>query len=984
MAANEERESGFLPPVAQSDPVTSAQKTDEQLLSESEFFDAEWYLTANPDVRSAGLDPARHYLDFGASEGKKPGPVFDGEEYLASHADVAAAGINPLVHYLRFGRAEGRPLRAAYRDWLARFGELSEVDRTAIRFHIESLPAQPTISVIVPTYNTDPAVLSATIKSVQAQLYENWQLCIVDDASPNSQVREIIEQYAARDSRICFSIRPVNGGISAASNDAIALTTSDFVGLLDHDDLLDETGLYEVAVQLNATPDADIIYSDCDHFHPSGWRRNPYFKGAWNQQLFYGHNLICHFEVYRRSLLLQAGGFRSEFDGSQDYDLALRVVALTTRERIKHIPAILYHWRRTTTQESYSQHHYEECLLRAAKAIKEQVQLSVPGSEVSFSRLAEGWNRIIYPLPSPRPLVSVILYPTIARSFDRCVNSILRRTRYSSFEIIVAVDDRHAPAVHRAVQEVETAGQCRAVVARGNPNLGSIMNEAARISNGDVLVFVSGDLEVETPLWLDELVALALQPVSGTAGPLVRFRDNTIQHGGIILGGEDGSWPRGTDEAGYFGYLGLAREVSALSLDCLAVRRDVFSEAEGFWEELAGSYIDIDLCLRLQNVGLVNIWTCSAALVGADDAQSVTIPPDILRAKARDRGLMEQRWGERWRVDPLYNANLSLQTFYEPTTERRRVVPWESMKRKAFIRNGQKERAKMLMSGVSKTSRVVEIGASYSPIAPKSEGWQTWTVDHATRNDLVAKYTGVDDVWVERIEEVDVVWREGPLVEAFPKTARGTFDVFLASHVIEHTPNLVDFLASAEALLKPDGTVILAVPDKRYCFDYFRPITLTSDIVEAHLEKRTRHSRRTAFEHHAYTLNNQNVGAWGQAPVVSLTFVNTFDQSRFGMEQFDANRSLEYQDFHVWKFTPSSFALNMAELARLDLTDWLVVDITPAMGCEFHVRLQRGGKSRFKQMDSGTFEQMRSELLRGYLVEMREQVEFAQTWTENA
>jgi len=178
------------------------------------------------------------------------------------------------------------------------------------------------------------------------------------------------------------------------------------------------------------------------------------------------------------------------------------------------------------------------------------------------------------------------------------------------------------------------------------------------------------------------------------------------------------------------------------------------------------------------------------------------------------------------------------------------------MKRKAFIRTGQKERAKVLMNGVSKTSRVVEIGASYSPIAPKSEGWQTWTVDHATRSDLVAKYTGVDDVWVERIEEVDVVWRDGPLVEAFPKTAHGTFDVFLASHVIEHTPNLVDFLASAEALLNSDGTVILAVPDKRYCFDYFRPITLTSDIVEAHLEKRTRHSRRTAFEHHAYTLNN--------------------------------------------------------------------------------------------------------------------------------
>jgi hypothetical protein len=437
-ANEEEREDGSLPPITQSDSVNSVEKTDEQLLAESEFFDDEWYLTENPDVRNAGLNPIRHYLDFGAREGRNPGPVFDGEEYLASHDDLAAAKanplvhLNPLVHYLRFGRAEGRPLRSSYSDWLARFGKLSEDDRTAIRFHAKSLPAQPTISVILPTYNTDPDVLSATISSVQAQLYENWQLCIVDDASPNPQVREIIKAAAAKDSRICFAMRPVNGGISATSNEAVKLATSEFIGLLDHDDLLNETALYEVAVQLNATPDADIIFSDCDQFHPSGWRRNPYFKGGWNQQLFYGHNLICHFEVYRRSLLLQAGGFRSEFDGSQDYDLALRIVALTTRERIKHIPAILYHWRRTPAPESFSQRHYEECLLRAAKAIKEQVQPLAPGSEVSFSRSAEGWNRIVYPLPSPRPLVSVILYPSAARSFDRCINSILRRTRYSS------------------------------------------------------------------------------------------------------------------------------------------------------------------------------------------------------------------------------------------------------------------------------------------------------------------------------------------------------------------------------------------------------------------------------------------------------------------------------------------------------------------------------------------------------------------------
>jgi len=322
---------------------------------QSIFFDPDWYSQKYCDVPE-GADPAEHYLTIGRELGRDPGPAFSASGYLAANPDVAETGYDPLVHYERYGKFEGRqavfpqpgmgplvlkrivridekkpgePAAAPageddYQDWIARFDRLSDEDRDAIRRHIESLPRRPLISVVMPVYETPAPLLREALDSVCAQLYPHWELCIADDASPSSHVAEILADYAARDSRIRFVTRETNGHISAATNSALALATGEFVALMDHDDVLSERALYEIAVELDTHPDADILYSDEDRIDETGRRHNPHFKTDWNPELFLGQNMISHLGVYRRSLIEAIGGFRIGLEGSQDYDLALR------------------------------------------------------------------------------------------------------------------------------------------------------------------------------------------------------------------------------------------------------------------------------------------------------------------------------------------------------------------------------------------------------------------------------------------------------------------------------------------------------------------------------------------------------------------------------------------------------------------------------------------------------------------------------------
>jgi SAM-dependent methyltransferase len=283
------------------------------------------------------------------------------------------------------------------------------------------------------------------------------------------------------------------------------------------------------------------------------------------------------------------------------------------------------------------------------------------------------------------------------------------------------------------------------------------------------------------------------------------------------------------------------------------------------------------------------------------------------------------------------------------------------------------DRFDRLLSMTSRRSRIVEIGAGYSPVAPKAAGWNTHVVDHADRETLRAKYAAAN-VDGNAIEQVDTIWRDGPLHEAVAASLHGRFDTLIASHVIEHMPDFVGFLTSAAHLLTTDGVIAAALPDKRYCFDCFRPATTTGDILEAHAAQRTRHSLRTAWDHTAYAVTVDGQMGWGPWPVGQPRFFDQFDVAAKLAGDFQNDTSLPYRDYHAWQFTPAIFELVMLELGQLGVIDWRIDQITETENLEFFAFLRRGVDS---SESPNALQDRRMRLLRQHLVELQQQIEMS-------
>jgi glycosyltransferase involved in cell wall biosynthesis len=339
---------------------------------------------------------------------------------LEENADVASQKLNPLHHYIQRGASEKRaihPLTTSapegqpkrdYDAWVKQYDTITQEDKVAIGIHIANFTQCPLISVVMPVYNTNPVFLRKAIDSVLAQIYPNWELCIADDASPDPLVREVLEEYARRDQRIKVVFRAQNGYISAASNSALALAAGGFVALMDHDDELAIHALYMVAAELNDHPDADIVYSDEDKIDAEGRRHGPYFKSDWNPELFYSQNMVNHLGVLRTALVRQVGGFREGFEGSQDYDLVLRLVNLTKPQRIRHIPFILYHWRLGEGMTTFSTNRNDEAVAAARRALSEHFAARGEKVQVIASRVPY-WHRIERFVPDSIPRVSLVV-----------------------------------------------------------------------------------------------------------------------------------------------------------------------------------------------------------------------------------------------------------------------------------------------------------------------------------------------------------------------------------------------------------------------------------------------------------------------------------------------------------------------------------------------------------------------------------------------
>ncbi len=589
---------------------------------------------------------------------------------------------------LRVGDDAGPPELTSYERWAATFDTHSPEALLKLAEESRAFAHRPLISIIVPIYNTPERWLLKVVDSVRAQTYDRWELCLADDASPHAHVRPLLEKLAASDPRIKVTFREKNGHISAASNSALELATGEFVALLDHDDELAPHALHEIVALLNAQPATDLIYSDEDKIDEEGRRHEPYFKPDWLPDLFTAQNFISHLTTYRMALVREVGGFRVGFEGSQDWDLALRVIErIADPARIRHIPKILYHWRAIpgSTALMLSEKNYP--LEAARRALTDH--FARRGEKVTLHHVPGDHWRVQYPLPATPPPVSLVIPTRNGLKFlQRCVDSILEKTTYPHYEILIVDNGSDDPAtlaylesftkgtnallvsINAQASSAPGATQPRVVrVLRYDApfNFSAINNFAVAQAQGELVGLLNNDLEVITPAWLEEMAAQALRPGVGCVGAMLYYPNDTIQHAGVIvgLGGVAGhafrDYPRGTD--GKFNRARLVQNYSAVTAACLVVRKATYTQVGGLDErQLTVAFNDIDFCLKVRAAGHRNLWTPFAELY---HHESVSRGAEDTPAKhERFRGEVEtmmQRWAAPIRHDPAYNPNLSLE-----------------------------------------------------------------------------------------------------------------------------------------------------------------------------------------------------------------------------------------------------------------------------------------------------------------------------------
>jgi GT2 family glycosyltransferase len=574
---------------------------------------------------------------------------------------IANEGWRALLHKLG-----GFVTARSYPIWIKRYDTLTDAKRQNIRDEIARWPVKPFISVLMPVFDTDVRWLRAAVRSLEAQLYPHWELCISDDASTNPEVRDELTRAAQHNPRIRLSFCDRRRGIAGNTNVALALASGEFVALLDADDLLSETALYWVANEIAQHPDSDLIFSDEDKIDERGYRYAPNFKPDWNPALMLSQNSFSHLGVYRRSLVERVGSFRQQFEGAQDHDLALRCSRATEPRRIHHIPRILYHWRATSSSTASDIAAKPHALEAGRRAVQDFLARTAAKATAATTRFG---IQVDYPVPAPRPLVS-ILVPTTAKPdlLHPCAGSILERSTYDNFEFLLLVNETHRAIPERAALLDQLAAQprVRALTYPDRPfNYSWVNNWAAAQARGSLLCLLNDDTEVITPDWLEKLVARVTLDKVAAAGPMMYRRNETIQHAGVILGlGGVAAHafthePRGSP--GYFCRAGLEQDLSCVTAGCMLLRRDVFQAVGGFDERFAVAFNDVDLCLRIRAAGWRILWTPAVELYH-DESVSVgqVDSPERIRQFAGEIALMRQLWGPALDADPFYNPNLSL------------------------------------------------------------------------------------------------------------------------------------------------------------------------------------------------------------------------------------------------------------------------------------------------------------------------------------
>ncbi|SDZ78474.1 Glycosyltransferase, GT2 family [Thiothrix caldifontis] len=558
-----------------------------------------------------------------------------------------------------------------YGKWVLTFDTLDDLERQRIAERIAILPSCPLISVVMPCYNPKPEWLAEAIESVRSQSYAHWELCIADDASTDSRIREILNGYMTLDPRIKVVFRETNGHISAASNSALDIATGDYVALLDHDDVLAEQALYWIVDAITAHPDAKLLYSDEDHLNEKGERCLPFFKPVWSphlacSQAYLGH-LVCFKRLYGKPL------FDEHLNGAQDYDLWLTLASQCRVEEIIHISKVLYHWRihpQSTAGNANAKHYADEA---GMQAVQKFVAQRYPDNAISVQH---GEHMFTYALGFhlPESVVFSIIIPTKDKVelLSECVDSILNGSSWQNFEILILDNRSEMPETFLYFETIQKAdSRVRVIPADFEFNWSKLNNYAANYANGDVMVFLNNDTKVISSQWLESLGGYAKLPDVGLVGALLLFEDGSIQHSGVVVG--MGGWaehvyrtyPAIHDGAQPFVSPILTRNVLAVTGACMAISKDKFQRLGGFDESFIICGSDVEICIRAYKSGLFNVMCAEARLFHYESKTRSSYVPAI------DFQQSEIKYAPYRvdQVDPFYNSNLSLNTTQPQFTE---------------------------------------------------------------------------------------------------------------------------------------------------------------------------------------------------------------------------------------------------------------------------------------------------------------------------
>lgn len=550
---------------------------------------------------------------------------------------------------------------SSYDNWFkarrADIATLSKQDR--IRFCFE-----PKFSIIVPLFKTPPSFFQEMVQSVIEQSYHNWELILVNASPDEKALADLVAQYVKKDTRIRTVSLTRNLGISENTNRGIEVAGGDFVCFFDHDDLLEPNILFEYAKAINAQDDTDLIYCDEDKLMPDGSYAQPFFKPDYNLDLLRGWNYVCHMLSIRKTLLDQLEPNTSAYDGAQDHNLTLR--AIEKARHVHHVPMPLYHWRVSPNSTASNAGNKSYATDAGILAVKEHLERLGVDATVSQSRRPFSY-KVVYNIPENHPLVSIII-PSKDHTevLDTCITSILKKSTYDNFEIVIIENNSTEDATFEYYDELkkDNPGVIRVEHWEHEFNFSKLMNFGAQKARGDYLLLLNNDTEVITPDWIEIMLGICARKDVGIVGVRLLYPDNTIQHAGVCIGGAcaghlSKNLPR--DVWGYYAMQDSQQDLSAVTAACLMTKRSSFETVDGFTETLSVAFNDIDYCLKVRALGQLVVYTPEAELYHHESLSRGAEVGESKRIRFhREVAYMNFHWAEYYvKGDPYFNPNFS-------------------------------------------------------------------------------------------------------------------------------------------------------------------------------------------------------------------------------------------------------------------------------------------------------------------------------------